>query len=672
MERHNTHILSCSSSLENNNSYIFDKNGNILLDSVSSVSYINYKRRNKITTSELFKGIQNFDNNSIKEEENVLNKNKDNNITFSKNQINSKYNNKYQKISKIESFMYTPSGKENKDENNNNINKTNLKENKENNDNKIKNNEIIKKSNFNSIEHKYDDKYLREIKLELIFLKSIKQLKNNTIGNRNKKISTKENKKDKNGTYELKAKFSERMKFSSKTNSFLSPIKDKLKEKDNYFNYNDFIINPPINNFCYITKFSPLIIKYKINNLNVINKLCFFTKENIKYDQDKNSKIKESIILDESDNKDLYEKIIKNKYKISDITDKKSILNKTNENEYNKDYFNIPNDLKDNNNINNDIKKNYQEQNNINNENINNNLYDINNKEEEQFFNSKINHVKKENYAERNYLIKNKFNDISNNLLLNQKTNKLNEKNNFHKHLNAYSSKKQKIPDGAFYTPNKIMNNTIDNKIRTFYKINQINSPFLLMHKNIQNNIQKNKLFSNESTISKINSRKNIKYEKQNRNKSLVNVINHNHNNIDLSNQEKNHFYQQLIINEGKKYDRHFGKEENCPICVALQVKNKLLEEKKILPILKPNHLNKCDHPILTHSPNKNTENNKRRIMSCKTNIIRKLNIRRNESAKQIMNKNRNLLENEKNDFLVNKNTKNIFPCLNEYFNANN
>ena len=111
MERHNTHILSCSSSLENNNSYKFDKNGNILLDSVSSVSYINYKRKNKITTSELFKEIKNVDNNPINEEENALNKNKDNNISLSKNQKNSalnKLNNKYQIISKTENFMYTP------------------------------------------------------------------------------------------------------------------------------------------------------------------------------------------------------------------------------------------------------------------------------------------------------------------------------------------------------------------------------------------------------------------------------------------------------------------------------------------------------------------------------------------------------------------------------------
>ena len=608
MERHNTHILSCSSSLENNNnSYKFDKNGNILLDSVSSVSYINYKRKNKITTSDLFKEVQNVENNAIKEE-NILNKNKDNNISYSKKQNNSEHNNKYQIISKNESLMYTPSGNENKGENNNinkieQINLEENKENRENNNNKIMNNGMIQKSNFNSMDKKYDDKYLREIKLELIFLKSINQLKDNPINNQNKNKSKRDNKKDKKGTYVFSAKFSERMKFSSKTNSFLSPIKDKLKGKDIYFNNFNFIINRPINNICYITKFN-------------------------KTGKDKNRKIKESIILQESLDKYLYEKVIKGKYKIRDIINIKRILNKTNENENNKD------DNKD-------------------------------------YFNtSKFNFIKKENYTQRNYLLKNKCNEISNNLLLNQKWNKLNGKNNFHKYINAYSSKKQKIQDSSSYTPNK-RNNTIDSKIKTFYKINQFDSPFLLMHKDIQKTIQKNKLFRIDSAMSKINSRRNINYEKQNKNQSLVNVINHNHHNLDLTNQENNHYFEQLIINEGKKYDRHFGKEENCPICVALQVKNKLLEEKKILPILKLSNLSIYENQIRSHSPSKNTENNNR-IMNCKANIIRKLNIRRNESAKQIMSKNRNILENGMNDFVINKSPKDLFPCLNEYFNGKN
>ena len=101
-------------------------------------------------------------------------------------------------------------------------------------------------------------------------------------------------------------------------------------------------------------------------------------------------------------------------------------------------------------------------------------------------------------------------------------------------------------------------------------------------------------------------------------------------------------------------------------------MKIKLLEEEKLLPILKPSYLYKGEQHILTQSPNKFKEN-KERIMSCKIGKIRKLNIRRNESAKQIMNiKNRKTLENEKNEFIDNINAKKIFPCLNEYFNGKN
>ena len=654
MERHNTHILSCSSSLENN-SYKFDKNGNIILDSISTISFINYKRGNKITTSELFKGIQNINENSITEEEHLLDK--DNNISFSKNQLTKGNTDKYQIISQTGNFKYIPPGIENKVENINKTNQTKVNQNK---DKKIISNQIKKETNLNLMTEKYEDKYLKEIKIEQIFIKSMKKSKNNQMSNRNKKKSNKENIKKKKGTYEYKATFSERMKFSSRTNSFLSPIKDKMKEKDNYDKNNDFIINLPINNLCYITKLS----QFNISDENI----------KIQCVQDKNNKIKESIMLDEFVNKDSYEKIIKNKYKISDIIDKKSILNKTNENEYNKDYFNIPNDFEDNDFINNDDISNNQQQYNINNDKKYTNLFDIKNKDIEKHMNSNRNnfnnnYFKKENFTQRNYLLKNKYDEISNNPLLNPKINKLYENSNLHRHLKAYSSKKKKVPNSAFYSPYKANENTANDKTKTFYKIKQIKSPFSLKQKNIQ----KNRLFNNESTISKINSKKNIKYEKQNRNKSLVNIINHNHHhNIDLSKQENNHLYEQLIINEGKKYERHFGKEENCPICVALQMKIKLLEEEKLLPILKPSYLYKGEQHILTQSPNKFKEN-KERIMSCKIGKIRKLNIRRNESAKQIMNiKNRKTLENEKNEFIDNINAKKIFPCLNEYFNGKN
>ena len=83
-------------------------------------------------------------------------------------------------------------------------------------------------------------------------------------------------------------------------------------------------------------------------------------------------------MFDEFKEKDSYEKIIKTKYKIWDITDKKIILNKTNENEYNKDFLNLSNDLNNNDcldiniNINVNKRKNNDEQkNNINNDDSN-------------------------------------------------------------------------------------------------------------------------------------------------------------------------------------------------------------------------------------------------------------------------------------------------------------
>ena len=72
MERHNTHLLSCSSSMEH--SYKYDKEGNIVLDSLSSVPFIQNIKNKKIKTSELFNDIKNRDNNIIQEEENLIDK----------------------------------------------------------------------------------------------------------------------------------------------------------------------------------------------------------------------------------------------------------------------------------------------------------------------------------------------------------------------------------------------------------------------------------------------------------------------------------------------------------------------------------------------------------------------------------------------------------------------
>ena len=181
----------------------------------------------------------------------------------------------------------------------------------------------------------------------------------------------------------------ERMKFSSKANSFLSPINDIIKDKDIFIKKIEEIIKLPLNiyNFNYISK-TPLIIKYKSNNKNVINKFCFYTKQIINIDNKKNKKTKESMMFDGFADKKFYdEKIIKNKFKLSDLTDKTSIINKTNEHEYNKDFHNSlseENNEKDRVNINNDENISNLLKNNIiePNKNISNN-FEINNHEKD-------------------------------------------------------------------------------------------------------------------------------------------------------------------------------------------------------------------------------------------------------------------------------------------------
>ena len=574
MERHDTHLLSCSSSMDN--SYKYDKNGNLILGSLSSISFVNNKKENKIKASELFIGLNQKNENIIKDEEDIINKNininnlnKDNNITFfNKEKNNDKDNNNlndnknFQIIPFNHNFMYITFGKENKNENNN-INEDNMKIIKEgdnkNNNNKNNNNKnnhikIKQEVNFNYMVKKYDNKYLKVINIISLYLKPQKNKYNNKIIIIKDESSEEKNKteikKESKNKYEYIAKFSERMKFSSKTNSFLSPINNIIKEKDIFIKNKENIIKLPLNikNYCYMKK-SPLIIKYKMSNKIVINKLCFYTKKIIR-----NEQIEESMIFDgfnEVDNK-----IIKNKFIINDIQDKKSIFNKKNENEYNKDFHNTS---------------------------------------------------EEENNEKNNSFNKNDEINSNSNLLLSPNTTKLYTNNNILKPINIFTNKKPRIINSAFPTPlkpNKIKN-TIDNKIKTYHKINELISP---------SNIRRNKLFNNnnnnDSNISKINSR-----IKQNRNKSLVNIINNNIINKHYHDKEEEN------NKNGKKYNRHFGKEENCPICVALQMKNKLLEEKNILPILN------------------------------------KKGIRRNGSAKEIMFNNDN---NEK------------FPCLKGYFNNNN
>ena len=176
--------------------------------------------------------------------------------------------------------------------------------------------------------------------------------------------------------------------------------------------------------------------------------------------------------------------------------------------------------------------------------------------------------------------------------------------------------------------------------MKTFSQINQISSAFLLPLKNIQ----KNNLFKNQLNTLKINTRRNIKYLKlPKRNKSMFNIKNNINHNIDLNVEEKNNELEQILIN-GKKYCKHFGLEKNCPICVALQLKNKLLKEHNILPLLKANVL-----------------------------IKNKKKMKKNKSNGQMINiKKIKLFKNEKNEIIFKKSTEEIiFPCIYEYFHNN-
>ena len=294
-------------------------------------------------------------------------------------------------------------------------------------------------------------------------------------------------------------------------------------------------------------------------------------------------------------------------------------------------------------------------------------------------------HLLKEKFNNSNYINNkngkelSKYIKLNNNSLLSQKETQTYKNNKVLKPLNIFSSKKPKVSKRAFPSPYKQDQNTSENKIKSFREINQIKTPSLLAQKNIL----RNKLFSNESKISKINSKRKIQNEKQNRNKSLVNIIHHNkHHNIDLDENKHQHDELNMIINRGKKFKRHFGKEEKCPICVALEMKNKFLEDKNSLPILKIKNHMKNFRFNKSKSPNKkakfhNTifENNEKlnRILSSKPDFWKRKGLRRNESAKEIISSNnRNKFEN-KEEVINNNKIKNVrFPCLNEYFNNDN
>ena len=580
MERHNTHTLSNSSSLEN--PYKFDKNGNMIIDSSSKVTYIN-KKSNKITTPELFKEIKKLNENLAKEEliqENYYN----NNLSYIKNKLNanknknkildSKYkkiiddkkklNNKFQIESMVQSFTYFPSiNKNNIDKINiNQKNIINLNKNKEN--GKINNKMIKDKANFYSPT----------------------------------KTSKKDKTKEKNGIYEYKSKY------SSKKNSSLSPINNKTKEKDIFIKNNNQIKNQNINDFYYMTN-SSFIIKSKIESQYAMNNFFFYTKG-----QSKNELINSNQIQESRDSNKIG---LKNKNRINNT--------KKGDNTYHS--LNKSNNLKNRSYNKNDNNKS------INNTQLKNNIIkkDKINIIKKLYLNNN-NYNKKGNMTQRNNLSNNKHNEFF-----------LTPKNiDLPKTLNANTTRKQNISNNDFLNSLKLIDNTIDNKMKTFSQINQISSAFLLPLKNIQ----KNNLLKNELNTLKINTRRNIKYLKlPRRNKSMINIK--NNNNIDSNVEEKNNELEQILIN-GKKHCKHFGLEKNCPICVALQLKNKLLKEHNILPILKANFL-----------------------------IKKQKKIKKNKSNGHMINiKKIKLFGNEKNEIIYKKSTEEvIFPCIYEYFHNN-
>ena len=83
MDRHDTHLLSCSSSVEH--SYKFDKSGNIISDSVSDMlAFSKASNKKKYKISDIFENL-NKDNTNIIQEEDINNNNTEKEIIINKN-----------------------------------------------------------------------------------------------------------------------------------------------------------------------------------------------------------------------------------------------------------------------------------------------------------------------------------------------------------------------------------------------------------------------------------------------------------------------------------------------------------------------------------------------------------------------------------------------------------
>ena len=387
------------------------------------------------------------------------------------------------------------------------------------------------------------------------------------------------------------------------------------------------------------------------NNVSTNNKINNIEKENLIENNNLNKNDTANIgDLDKTNN-------LRNKRNIN-TNNNRLINNNFENNNNNEDKFDEYSEVKS-------ILEKYQNDNSFNIKNNNNNDISYLNNNQTQ-----INNIKKKNLLSPKKIIQK-----SNNSILKPLTNIKNIKNTPHK-----------VPNSAYLTPlpkNKNLNTNYrpNNMNDTTNKISRITSPLTINN----NHIRERRLF-NDSNLPNV---KKLKFqEKKNRNRSLINILNHKDIDDDYSPSHKKenspqnyciHLEEELKSNSKSKYKRHFRNEQNCPICVALQLKNKLLEEKsRMLPALtKTNFRKVCDHEYGNKSPNKEimktiypiTKERSLIRVGSGTNVLttRKKVKRRNESVKQIrrIEITNNLLNEEDNN-------KEKFPVIKDYFNINN
>ena len=398
-----------------NENKTISKNNNNNEDEKKKIN--NNDNRNKemdkiINNDNVKQNDKNNNNTNLNKSKNNNNLNNENN-NEQKNDKNNKNGNNFKIIESKESFMYLPFEKESNNNNNHkNENKNNNKSFKVINENKEKKNNDINNTNQNNHNNikikkeaeftyslkKYDNKLLKVNNIESFFLKAITTLKNQKqkeksnekhknqnnekINNKDKDDKDEENQNEINNNhnnnlikenmkeYEFSPKFIDRMKFSSKTNSFLPSLNNIVKEKDIIIEKTNIEkdMKLPLNNICFIVKSPSIIVKYKKFLYNVRNSFCFYTKEITNTEKYKNTilrgkigekkkhkKVKESIMFDQFNNKNNnLDKVIKNKFKLND-KDKNIINNKGDNNDNDNDNYIDENDENTENKVNSNI-----------------------------------------------------------------------------------------------------------------------------------------------------------------------------------------------------------------------------------------------------------------------------------------------------------------------------